>query len=92
MDQTRVAALLEFALATAAREDLGERELGEIHLLKMVYLADLAYAKTHQGQTLTKVPWVFHTIVMRGRAFPDEIMQSHHWNAYARTQISTSVA
>jgi len=60
LERTRIANLVEFALAAAAREDLGNRQLGEIHLLKMVYLADLAYAETHDGKTFTGVPWVFH--------------------------------
>lgn len=60
MDQARITTILEFALAAAAREDNGQGQLGEIHLLKLVYLADLAYARQHEGQTLTGVPWVFH--------------------------------
>lgn len=36
------------------------RELGEIHLLKYVYLADLAYAAAHAGESFTGAPWRFH--------------------------------
>lgn len=60
MDQVRVSTLLEFALAAAARKDFGQRQLGEIHLLKLIYLADLAYARRNEGQTLTGADWVFH--------------------------------
>jgi hypothetical protein len=63
VDQNRIDELLAFALATAAREDpdnYGRRELGPIHLIKYVYLADLAYAATHNGQTYTGAPWRFH--------------------------------
>ncbi len=60
MEQARISTLLEFALATAARKDVFHRELGEIHLLKLIYLADLAYARQHDGKTLSEVPWVFH--------------------------------
>ena len=37
--------VVQFALLTAGEEDQQhERQLGPIHLLKYVYLADLAYA------------------------------------------------
>jgi len=56
----RVDQILQYALARAAQEDFGNRELGPIHLLKLVYLADLDYAKFHEGQTFTETPWQFH--------------------------------
>ena len=31
-----------------------------IHLIKCVYLADLAYDKEHNGQTYTGIPWRFY--------------------------------
>ncbi|MDP2874726.1 MAG: hypothetical protein Q8O00_00995 [Holophaga sp.] len=52
--------ILQYALARAAQEDFGNRELGPIHLLKLVYLSDLEFAKTHGGQTFTETPWRFH--------------------------------
>ncbi len=61
MNQELISTLLEFSLSVAAREGKWQCELGEIHLLKLVYLADLAYARQHEGQTLTGVPWVFHS-------------------------------
>ena len=53
--------VLQFILATAGREDdFKDRELGPIHLIKYLYLADLAYAEEHQGATYTGVTWRFH--------------------------------
>ena len=60
-DPTRVDTLLRFVLAVAAEEDeLRDRELGPIHLLKYLYLADLAYAERHAGETYTGASWRFH--------------------------------
>jgi len=52
--------ILKFSVARAAQEDFGNRELGPIHLLKLVYLADLEYAGGHEGRTFTETPWRFH--------------------------------
>jgi hypothetical protein len=53
--------LIQFSLLAAGRsEEFLDRELGAIHLLKYVYLADLAYAARHAGQTYTGAPWRFH--------------------------------
>lgn len=60
MDQTRIDRIIQAALAAAAQKDFSERELGPIHLIKYVYLADLAHAEAHGGQTYTGVPWKFH--------------------------------
>jgi hypothetical protein len=60
MDINKVDLLLKYALAAAGQEDPGNREVGPIHLLKYVYLGDLAYAETHQGETFTGAPWRFH--------------------------------
>jgi hypothetical protein len=61
VDATRVDQIVQLALARAAQEDEQQlRELGPIHLLKYVYLADLAYAQAHGGETYTGIPWVFH--------------------------------
>lgn len=57
----RVDKLIQYALAVASREDdERDRELGPIHLLKYVYLGDLAYAEKHAGQTYTGAPWEFY--------------------------------
>lgn len=56
----RVDLLLKFSLAAAGREDYESRELGPIHLVKLVYIADLAHASAHRGETFTGAPWRFH--------------------------------
>jgi hypothetical protein len=52
--------LLQFILATAGQEDFYCRELGPIHLIKYIYLADLEHAELHNGITYTALPWKFH--------------------------------
>lgn len=60
MDTARVDQIIQYALLTAGEEDsVLDRELGPIHLLKYVYLADLAYARDHQGATFTGARWIF---------------------------------
>ena len=57
----RIDQLLQFALLSAGQEDeYIDRWLGPIHLVKYVYLADLAFARTNDGQTYTGLPWIFH--------------------------------
>ena len=61
IDQDKVRLLIQFALAVASQNDEWDnRELGPIHLVKYVYIADLAYAQAHNGQTYTGIPWNFH--------------------------------
>ena len=61
MDSLKTDFLLRYALAVAAQNDeYTDRQLGPIHLIKYVYLADLAYAKTHAGQSFADVEWRFH--------------------------------
>ncbi|MBL7180239.1 MAG: hypothetical protein ISS65_08530 [Desulfobacterales bacterium] len=52
--------LFQYVLAVAGQEDWGNRELGMIHLIKYLYLADLAYAKHHDGETYTGLAWEFY--------------------------------
>ena len=59
-NQNRVDFLLQYILAVAGQESGWNRELGMIHLIKYVYLADLAYAEFHNGQTYTGLTWTFH--------------------------------
>lgn len=60
-DPARVDALLQFILGVSACEDdFRDRELGPIHLIKYVYLADLAYAERYGGETFTGTPWRFY--------------------------------
>ena len=59
MDEQVVQDLVSFALAEAARQDHAV-SLGPIHLMKLLYLADWAYAKAHGGTLLTGISWKFH--------------------------------
>lgn len=53
--------LLEYILVSAAQEDeWRDRELGPIHLVKYVYLGDLAFAATHGGESFTGAEWLFY--------------------------------
>lgn len=61
MDAAKVDLIIRYVLARAAREDTPwARELGAIHLLKFLYLADLAFAQRNGGRTFTAVPWRFY--------------------------------
>ena len=62
MDTVKVDKIIQYALTVAADEDdYCHRELGPIHLIKYVYLADLVYAERHTGETFTGTPWIFYT-------------------------------
>jgi len=52
--------LLQYTLLTAGQEDWGSRELGMIHLIKYLYLADLEYSERHNGETYTGLNWKFY--------------------------------
>jgi len=57
----RVDLMIQFALAVANEaDDDRDRELGPIHLLKYIYLGDLAFARENQGVTFSGSPWRFH--------------------------------
>jgi hypothetical protein len=61
VDPARIEAVLGYVLAVAAQaDDWRHRELGPIHLLKYLYLADLAYAKKHCGEPFTGTTWTFY--------------------------------
>ncbi len=60
MDETRVNQVIQYALAIAGGGEFGERELGPIHLIKYVYLGDLAYSERNEGKTFTSVAWRFY--------------------------------
>jgi len=62
VNEALVKDLLRFSLAaTATRQDeFRMRELGPIHLLKYLYLADWAYARSHDGQSITGIDWIFY--------------------------------
>lgn len=61
MDADRVRTLIKFILATAgANDDFRDRDLGPIHVLKYLYLADISFAERNSGQTFTGIPWRFY--------------------------------
>lgn len=60
MDINRVDLIIQYALALASQlDDWKDRELGPIHFIKYVYLADFAFAKS-KHESFTGVNWVFH--------------------------------
>lgn len=60
-DLEKVKKIMQFALLTAAQnDDPHERQLGPIHLIKYVYLADMDYAKYDEGHPFTGIDWKFH--------------------------------
>lgn len=61
MNSHRVDLILQYALVVAGEnEEFFDRQLGPIHLIKYVYLADLAYSQGHEGETFTGAKWRFH--------------------------------
>lgn len=60
MDTGKVDLVIQYALAVAGEaDDYRDRELGPIHLLKYVYLGDLASAQGGSG-SFTGASWRFH--------------------------------
>ena len=61
VDPHNIELIIQFALLAAGQsEEYMERDLRPIHLIKYVYLADLEYAKTHDGKTFTGTNWQFY--------------------------------
>ena len=61
IDTKKIDTLIQYVLLVAGSlDDWTNRSLGPIHLIKYVYLADLAYAKRNHGKTLTSVHWQFY--------------------------------
>lgn len=52
--------VLMYILAAVGQEDFGDQEVGPIHLIKYLYLADLAFAEANNGETFTRVEWKFY--------------------------------
>lgn len=55
-----VSTLIQFILASASKNDWPDCELGDIHIIKYLYLADLSHAYRHNGETLTGINWKFY--------------------------------
>jgi hypothetical protein len=61
LNSAHVDLLLQYALLVAGENDeVNERALGPIHLIKYVYLGDLAFAPRNAGDTYTGADWRFH--------------------------------
>lgn len=53
--------VIQYALLVAGdADDYFDRQLGAIHLIKYVYLADLNYASRNNGQSFTGINWQFY--------------------------------
>jgi hypothetical protein len=53
--------VIQYSLLVAGDEDdYFDRQLGPIHLIKYVYLADLSYARLNNGQSFTGIDWQFY--------------------------------
>lgn len=62
IDTDKIDLVIQYALLIAGEEDnYSDQQLGPIHLIKYVYLADLAYASRNNGETFTGVDWQFHS-------------------------------
>lgn len=60
MDREKVDNLIAFLFACAARQDdFHDRELAPIQIIKLIYLADVDYAKA-TGETFSQAAWRFH--------------------------------
>jgi hypothetical protein len=61
METHKIDLIIQYALLVAGQEDeYVYRQLGPIHLIKYVYLADLACAERNHGQTFTGINWQFY--------------------------------
>lgn len=61
VDINRIDLIIQFSLLVAGEEDDNfSRQLGPIHLIKYVYLADLCYAKRNNGDSFTGIDWQFY--------------------------------
>ncbi|HDR15450.1 MAG TPA: hypothetical protein ENN79_08250 [Desulfobacteraceae bacterium] len=61
MNTNRVDKIIQFALLVAGEADeYRDRELGPIHIVKYVYLADLDHARAMRGHIYTQAAWRFH--------------------------------
>jgi len=61
MKSSKIDLLIQYAILIAGQEDdYLDRQLGPIHLIKYVYLADLAQAERNCGETFTGIAWQFY--------------------------------
>jgi len=61
MKSNKIGLLIQYIILTAGQEDeYFDRQLGPIHFIKYIYLADLAYAEQNRGETFTGIDWKFY--------------------------------
>jgi|WetSurMetagenome_2_1015567.scaffolds.fasta_scaffold09881_4 hypothetical protein len=61
IDTGKIDLLIQYALLVAGEEDdYFDRQLGPIHIIKYVYLADLSFAKRNEGKSFTGIDWQFY--------------------------------
>jgi hypothetical protein len=61
VDTKNVDNLVRFIVLTAGQaDDFNDRRIGPIHIIKYLYLADLAFASRNGGKTFTGLDWRFH--------------------------------
>lgn len=75
MDFAKVDLLVQYALAASALEDFPDNQLGPIHVLKYVYLADLAWSEK-EGSTFTGADWLFYDFGPWAPAVHDRIQDA----------------
>ncbi len=78
-DTSRIDLLLQYALLVAGEEDeFNDRQLGPIHLIKYVYLADLVYAQRNGGKIFTDTDWRFYKFGPWSQAVNERIEPALH--------------
>lgn len=71
--------IIQYALLVAGEEDDSfDRQLGPIHLIKYVYLADIAFARRNEGQTFTGIDWQFYKFGPWAQAVNERIEPALH--------------
>lgn len=61
IQETSIDKLIQYSILVAGEQDeFFDRQLGPIHLIKYVYLADIAYSRRNAGATHTNAPWKFY--------------------------------
>lgn len=59
--QSKIDDIVLYAMLKAAEaDDYRDHSLGQIHLLKYLYLADLEYAQENDGETFSGIEWQFY--------------------------------
>ena len=88
-DPSRVDLLLQYTLLVSGEQDeFLDRQLGPIHLVKYVYLADLFHAKRNNGVTFTGIEWKFYKFGPWSQAVHERIELALERNWCGETVVS----